>query len=105
MDEAIRWALAALATYRIAVAISIDDGPGDVFLRFRTWLGADLYGDDGRPYTAWGRWVKCPYCLGLWAAIVCVALVAVAHPLTDALLGVLGLAGAQAVLQGRREPE
>lgn len=102
MSEPLRLLLAALATYRLAQLVAIDDGPGDVFLRLRVWAGSYEYGQDERPKSNLGRLLACPYCVGVWAALLCALAVALAHPLADAWLVVLGLAGAQAVLQGRR---
>ena len=93
MSEWARLCLAALAVYRMAQLIAIDDGPGDVFRRLRKWW-----------ITGWrGGVVHCPYCLGIWFAVPAAALVLWPTGVGDALLVVLGLAGAQAWLQGPRD--
>jgi hypothetical protein len=93
--------LAALATYRLSVLFTIDEGPGFIFWRWRQWMGA--YGP--KQTSAAGQLARCPYCVGIYAAVLCTVLALVGHWSTDFVLGVLGLAGAQAALQGRREPE
>ncbi len=102
MPELVRWLLAALTCYRLAQFMAIDDGPCDVFLRLRDWAGASTYGQDGRPATSLGRLVSCPYCIGVWAAVLCAAAALWPTMVGDLFLAALGLAGAQAALQGAR---
>lgn len=57
--------------------LNSEAGPGDIFARFRTWLGVrmDTY---SKPYgTNWrAEAILCPYCLSVWvAAFVSAALV------------------------------
>jgi hypothetical protein len=59
MDEAwLRFALAALACWRLAALLAYDDGPWDVVLRLRRAIG------DG----PLGRMLDCFRCLSLWVA-------------------------------------
>lgn len=93
MSIEIRLILAAFAVYRLAQFVAIDDGPSDVFRRLRAWA-----------VTGWlGGLVHCPYCVGVWAALGCAVLVLWPCGAGDMLLVVLGLAGAQAWLQGGRD--
>jgi len=89
----VRLVLAALAVYRLAQLIAIDDGPGQVFRRLRgrfvTGGMADL--------------VHCPYCLGVWFAALLAPLVLWPCGVGDVLLIALGVAGAQSWLQGGRD--
>jgi len=92
----------ALAVYRIAELIAIDDGPWDLFLRIRDWAGSYDLGEDGRPKRALGRFLKCPYCLGIWVALALAPVVLIPSPL-DWILIILGLAGAQALFESVSE--
>ena len=103
MTDALRIALAALATYRLAQLFTIDDGPHDIFFRLRAWAGVYVYGEDGRPATNWGRLWACPYCVGMYAALFLAPFIMWPTRPGDYLLVVLGLAGAQTWLQGARD--
>jgi len=103
MPEWVRWVLAALSCYRLAQLVTLDDGPGDVFLRLRERAGVYQYGDDGRPATSLGRFLACPFCIGLWLALPCAVLAIWPSAVSDAILAVFGIAGAQAAIQGKRE--
>ncbi len=100
VPEWLRWALAALACYRLAQLIALDDGPADWLLRVRDWAGCSRYGEDGRPASSLGRLLACPYCLGVWFAAPCAGLALWPTTIGDVFLAVLGLAGAQAALEG-----
>jgi hypothetical protein len=52
-------AIAILGTWRVAHLIAREDGPFDVILRARAWLGHNVL----------GRLMDCPHCLNLWIAI------------------------------------
>ena len=95
-----RLLLAALACYRLAQLVAIDDGPGDVFRRLRIWASG-LENDTARGFI--GALVHCPYCLGLYWAVILAALVIWPRDAGDGVLIVLGIAGAQAYLQGPRD--
>jgi hypothetical protein len=97
--DPLRVLLAILAAYRLAELVSLDDGPGDVFLRLRTWAGSYVYGEDGRPATSLGRLLACPFCVGVYAALGVLALVLWPSGVGDALLLMGGLAGGQCLLE------
>lgn len=62
----IAYVVAVFACYRIVRLLTWDFGPGDVFVRFREWVGTD------RPETQrsfWGHLFACPYCLGMYVAL------------------------------------
>lgn len=103
MPEWLRWTLAALATYRLVQLFGLDDGPWDVMQRLREWLGAYNLGPQLVPMSWWGYLLRCPYCLGLYLAPVCAALCIWTSKGGDLVLGWLALAGAQALLQGKRK--
>lgn len=58
LDSWLRFALAALATWRVSHLLAREDGPGDVIVRVRAWLG----------YRWIGRLMDCFQCLSLWIA-------------------------------------
>ena len=53
-----RLILGALAVWRITHLLNAEDGPGDVFVRFRKRAGNGWF----------GRLLDCFYCLSLWVA-------------------------------------
>jgi Protein of unknown function (DUF1360) len=54
----IRFALAVLATWRVTHLLASEDGPADIIVRLRAWLGQSLV----------GRLMDCFNCLSLWIA-------------------------------------
>ena len=54
----IRFALAVLARWRVTHLLASEDGPADIIVRFRAWLGQSLV----------GRLMDCFNCLSLWVA-------------------------------------
>lgn len=97
--DPLRVLLAALACYRLAQLVALDDGPGDVLLKLRDLAGSHIYGADGRPDTGWGRLLACPFCLGIWFAVPCALACIWPTTLGDAGLLILGIAGLQTALQ------
>lgn len=53
-----RFAVAVLATWRVAHLVAREDGPFDLIVRVRARAGAGPL----------GRLMDCPYCLSLWIA-------------------------------------
>lgn len=51
-------ALGILAVWRVTHLLNAEDGPGDVFVHFRRWLGQGF----------WGSLLDCFYCLSMWIA-------------------------------------
>lgn len=58
MNSWMRFGLAVLATWRITHLLANEDGPADVIVRLRTWLGDGLI----------GSLMDCFNCLSLWFA-------------------------------------
>lgn len=60
--NAVAFVLVALAVYRVAHMLALEDGPAWVFLRFRHFLQRRL--------VRRGRWIveglMCPLCLAFW---------------------------------------
>lgn len=65
-----------LATYCITFMLNSLNGPGDIFGRFRSWLGV-RYDEHSNPYgTNWrAEAILCFYCLSLWVAFAITALI------------------------------
>ena len=96
LPGAVRWILAALAAYRLAQLVALDEGPFRVFARLRSWAGchpSDLIREN------LGELIHCPYCLGVWFGLFCALLALWPAPGGDVILAVFGLAGAQAFLE------
>lgn len=110
----LRVSLAALALYRLAQLITIDEGPGyrlsgetharGIFERLRDATGVHDRDAHGRTATMLGRFIGCPYCIGLWLAVPLAVLVLAPTVIGDWLLVILGMAGIQTYLQGPRRP-
>lgn len=88
--------LLALFVYRLARLVAVDDGPFDVFLKFRDSLGAYTYGPNGAAITSLGRGITCPHCVGVWVALFAAVS---AYPWPEFIVYWLALAGAQSFLQ------
>lgn len=104
-DLLMQFVLLALAVYRVAMLLTRDDGPFDIFLRLRVWAGVYDLDEQGSIMSPLGKLFECPYCVGLYASLPA-AFILLYVPFTlEGLgwiwLGVLwfALAGAQAVLE------
>ncbi len=119
MEIEIRLIIAALAVYRLARLFSRDDGPFFVFKRIRLYTDKkaqleqvrlrDKFEDENDERILLGFWSSvneglfCPFCMGLYMAILCGALLFWATLPGDAFLIIFALAGAQVLLQSRSE--
>lgn len=59
------------ATYRVARLVAIDDGPFGIFDRLRSSLGRRAA--NAPKHGVWwtlAEWANCPYCVGLWVALI-----------------------------------
>lgn len=61
--------LIAFGVFRTAEALTLDDGPFGVFLRWRIFVGVYDRDASGRPTKELGRLFECPYCIGVWLAL------------------------------------
>lgn len=86
-----------LATYRLTSLVVKEAGPFDMFVHFRSWAGVYDIGSDGKPLTVFGKMVECPYCFGLWMAILLTLLPE--NRYTKWFTIVLAVAGIQTFLQ------
>ena len=106
LPDPLRLILAALAVYRLAQFIAQDTGPFDTFKSLRAWLKAKKEVEVSRNKHERGLWAllhglaTCPFCQGFWYAVIVGLLLIYPTTAGDFALLVLGLAGAQAFLQG-----
>jgi hypothetical protein len=84
---AVRFALGALATWRVSHLLAEEDGPGDVVVRARAAVGQGPVGEV----------MDCFYCLSVWVAAP--LSLAVARRRSDVPLAWLGLSGAACLLE------
>ena len=66
--NAVALALAALATFRLSVAITEEEGPFGLFRKVRGWVDPDQK-------TWLGRGLNCVFCVSFWIALPIAALV------------------------------
>lgn len=101
-SEIALWVLAGLAAFRLTWMLCYEDGLFNILINLRTALGAYDYEDyNGEMRTKnWiGRWVKCPYCMGLFPVGILVAAIALyGGKCGDFAIGWIGLAGAIMVI-------
>lgn len=96
--------IAILATYRMALLLPEDDGPFYVFMRIRTFTTNKAMNEKSRT----GFWhmldegITCPYCMGLYAAILAALLVAWDNYYGNIFLLTFAIAGGQSALQNLR---
>ena len=104
LSPELRIIAAALAIYRLAQLVALDDGPWYVLARLRLLVGTFDRHPEDRPARrfGWSELVSCVFCLGMWFALPAVVAVALPTWPGDAVLTWLGLAGAQTWLQGGR---
>ncbi len=102
--EIIRLLLAVFAVYRLAILIAKDDGPMFIFKRLRDFTGykAGAQMLKGKEYGGWvslNEGLACVFCVGLYMAPLCAALVVYPTVAGDIFLLIFALAGAQSLLQ------
>ena len=105
-SSSLRLLLAVLACYRLSLLVTEDDGPADVFRKLRQWTDSKRLNEQAQGIVR-GKWaniddgIRCPYCVGVWAAFLLAILVYTG--IGDFILLFLGIAGGQSVLQGMRK--
>ena len=85
-----RWfwlTLAVLATWRVTHLLALEDGPWDLIVAVRRWLGASFL----------GRLMDCFYCLSMWVAAPMACLLV--HKWIEWPLYWLALSGAACLLE------
>ncbi len=89
MPIELKFVLSVFMVYRLAELVSIDFGPANIFLRFRSWCR--------QKHRFLFDLAACPYCMGMWIALPLTIILFYSGWFT--LLWWLGIAGAQSVLQ------
>lgn len=96
MEKLFNFIINILAAYRLAEMVVEDDGPYDIFKRFRAFMGQNAYKSATHRTLADG--VNCIYCVGFWMAI----LVYLLPKKLQALKIILAISGGQSFLTSRR---
>lgn len=99
----IMFIVSVFATYRAAQLFAYDEGPGDILVQFRSWVHRDKTGQCRQSpfWVSFDKLVNCPYCLGVWFAMVFTCLSVLVIPMT-VWMGLIywwGVAGGQTFLQ------
>lgn len=92
--------LAMLATYRLSRMLAVEDGPGDMFVRFRTWVWKIGRGRRDGLY----KGLACPLCLSVWIGAI-IALILPWNTPMEYALTTLALSGAAVVLYRQERKE
>lgn len=100
--------LAILAAYRLGRLIPDEEGPLWIFPRLHDYTDRQRVDEQARgivygPWASLDEGLRCPYCVGMWAALLLAILVRWPTPLGDWLLWGLGIAGGQTLLQERKD--
>lgn len=93
--------IAILATYRLARLLPEDDGPFFVFTRIRSFM-AERATKENDPLGFWAnldQGINCPFCCGLYAAVLVALLVLWQNYYGNVILLVFAIAGGQSLLQ------
>ena len=88
MESALLFLMQSLATYRLALLITTEEGPFELAARFRNLFLSDNW---------LGRGVRCFYCVSFWVAM-CVFLLSL-HPIGKLIVMWLGIAGGALIVE------
>jgi hypothetical protein len=89
----IRLLLCVLATWRLTHLFVAEDGPGDIVVKLRAWLGDSFF----------GLVMDCFYCASVWLAFPFAFVIA--HDALDWLVSWLAISGAAALLEQATQRE
>ena len=100
----LRFILAGLACFRLSELIPIENGPFHIFIRLRCWL------DNKERFEIYPIWKSelwatlkdlayCPFCQGVWYAILLTVFLFFPTWITDFILVVFAIAGVQTILE------
>lgn len=86
----------ALAAWRLASLLVVEDGPGDMFAIIRERAGV-RYDTNGKPYglNAVAQALTCLWCASVWTALAVLVIERVFPPLNDLLAVSAGAIGWQ----------
>jgi hypothetical protein len=99
MIESLRIGMAILSVYRISQLITLDGGPYACFERLRLWLDGKAPEDNRDIWWNLTELFECPYCMGVWIALLILPLILWPGIVGDAILLWIGVAGGQAFLE------
>lgn len=86
--------IAGLAVYRLAKLITTEDGPLFVFSSWQQWIGQKAQGKN-IVFRSVAFLFECPYCIGIWLAILVYYTFSTLYPLWF----ILAIAGLQSLMQ------
>lgn len=86
----------ALAAFRLADLLVIDDGPFDIFMNLRGWANKPPTGTLFRGALA--GVLSCVHCAGLWMAVLAAILYHSGSNFIHLVLFILAIAGLQSIL-------
>jgi hypothetical protein len=89
--------LAILSTYRLARMLALEDGPFDLFTKWRA-----MADPDGNQDNWYARGTHCPLCIGFWTAALFAFILTSLDPAMgrgEFILAWFGIAGASTLLQ------
>jgi len=98
-SNCVKIVLAILATYRLARLFQKDDGPFNLIDTARQ--NAAIRAGNSRLWETVAELYSCQYCLGVWFAALCVALLIRPTAAGDLFLLWMGLSGAQSFLEAQ----
>ena len=88
-----------LATWRLSILITQEEGPGMVFSKIRKTFGAELFIEDWDILPWYSKLLQCPYCISFWIALFFFFLRAGNKELYYALVVPLSGSGATALIE------
>ncbi len=95
MSDIERLVICALAVYRLAEMLVMDDGPFDMFVELRGWLQRS---PDKSLRRNFYNGVSCVYCIGTWLALVFSLTFCFKNDVVDFFVFFLALSGLHSIL-------
>lgn len=87
--------IGVLASYRLTVLVVFDTWPFGIMQRIRDYFS----GQTNAIGFNINKVLTCPYCFGIWSALIIAGLVYIDKPWSTAIVIILGIAGGQAFLE------
>jgi hypothetical protein len=100
MDVLTRLIVCAIAVYRLAELVVIDDGPFEIFINLRGWLNQASFESKSLRRTL-ANALTCPHCVGVWFAFVFALSFYFSNIVVDFTILFLAVAGLQSILAGK----
>lgn len=96
MERLVYLLVSGLAVFRLAEMLVLEDGPGQIFMRLRSWFNRGSFVDFSLRRQISGVF-SCVYCMGVWLALI-PPLFFASTSLSDFVLFWLAIAGLQSIL-------